>query len=151
MRRSERADDRWSGHISLPGGHAHERDADLVATALRETEEEVGLVLIRERDLVGALDPVQARARGRRLATTIAPLVFAPPGPLEPTPGPEAAALLWLPLALAASGELDGVHALRDRSGAREFPCWRYAGEVVWGLTYHILADFLRRAGPVRP
>ena len=29
--------------------------------------------------------------------------------------------------------------------GARSFPCYRVAGEVVWGLTYRILSDFLGR------
>ena len=27
----------------------------------------------------------------------------------------------------------------------RTFPCYRVEGDVVWGLTYRILADFLAR------
>ena len=45
--------------------------ATLVDTAIRETREEVGVDLTAHGTLVGALDPLQARARGKRLATTI--------------------------------------------------------------------------------
>src|SRR3954462_3287692 len=48
MKRTEREGDPWSGHISLPGGGHHPTDGDLLATAIRETQEELGI------DLAGA-------------------------------------------------------------------------------------------------
>ena len=90
MRRAEREGDPWSGQVSLPGGHAEESDLDLVATAIRETQEEVGIDLDRDSGLLGALEPIQARARGGLLDTTIAPFVFESTGEFETTLGPEA-------------------------------------------------------------
>ena len=44
-----------AGQISFPGGRAEDRDADPIDTALRETEEEIGLT--RDRiEVVGCLD-----------------------------------------------------------------------------------------------
>ena len=36
IRRTTREDDRWSGHMALPGGRASEQDADSVAVAVRD-------------------------------------------------------------------------------------------------------------------
>lgn len=146
MQRAERRGDRWSGQISLPGGHEEPEDPTLVDTAIRETIEEVGVDLSAHGTLLGALDPLQARARGRRLATTISPIVFAEDTRTEITLGPEAADAFWFPLFEAASGVLDDTYRY-ERGGERgDFPCWRWEERVVWGLTRNILADLIRRA-----
>ena len=146
MRRAERAGDRWSGQIGLPGGHADAKDADLLATAVREVREEVGLELARDARLVGSLHPVQARARGTLFQMWITPFVFCSTAELVPRPGPEAAEVFWFPLARARSGELAWTHRyLRDQE-ERVLPAWRDGERVVWGLTYEILSGFLRVA-----
>ena len=45
IRRADRAGDPWSGQLALPGGRREAVDEDLLATAIRETREETGLVL----------------------------------------------------------------------------------------------------------
>jgi 8-oxo-dGTP pyrophosphatase MutT (NUDIX family) len=60
IRRAKRSGDPWGGHMGLPGGRQESEDADLVATAIRETYEEVGILLPREA-LAGALDDVVPR------------------------------------------------------------------------------------------
>lgn len=146
MRRAERAGDRWSGQIGLPGGHAAAEDPDLLATALREVREEVGLDLARGARFVGNLHPVQAKARGTLFQMWITPFVFCSTAELVPRPGPEAAEVFWFPLARARSGELAWTHRyLRDQE-ERVLPAWRDGERVVWGLTYEILSGFLRVA-----
>lgn len=45
IKRTSRKKDPWSGDIALPGGRRDPGDIDDLATAIRETEEEVGLDL----------------------------------------------------------------------------------------------------------
>lgn len=144
MERAERDDDRWSGQISLPGGHAEEGDLDLVTTAARETQEEVGLDLAADAVLLGAMGPVQARARSGLLGTSIVPVVFGCTRVRELALGSEAVDAFWFPLDQARSGELDHTYRYEHRTLVRELPAWSYEGRVVWGLTYGILRDLLR-------
>ena len=74
IRRSEREGDPWSGHVALPGGRAELEDVDLAATAIRETAEEVGVLLDRTQ-LLGALDDVAPRSSVPRIFT-VRPFVF---------------------------------------------------------------------------
>ena len=146
MERVQDERDPWSGQVSLPGGHEEDGDPDLVATAVRETREELGIDL-GSATLGGAFGPVRARVRGRLLQTTIVPVVFVPNRRPAVELGPEAAAAFWLPLRQAAAGELDGIHVLGGEGPRRELPCWNWEGRVVWGLTHLILGDLLSRAG----
>jgi 8-oxo-dGTP pyrophosphatase MutT (NUDIX family) len=60
-----RADDggQHGGQLGLPGGKPEPADADLLATALREAEEEVGLRPDTV-DVLAALDPLATQATG---------------------------------------------------------------------------------------
>ncbi|HEX6006859.1 MAG TPA: NUDIX domain-containing protein, partial [Burkholderiales bacterium] len=61
IKRAEQESDPWSGHVALPGGRRNRHDSDLLHTALRETEEEVGIAVGRDLQLIGALDEVSPR------------------------------------------------------------------------------------------
>lgn len=143
MKRVERADDRWSGHISLPGGRESPSDADLLATAVRETREEVGVDLHAGARLIGRLEPVRAVARGRVEPMIIAPFVFLQTGPVTVELGHEAQQAFWFPLDRAVSGELTDEYRYVLGPETRILPSWRYEGHVVWGLTYRMLDDLL--------
>ncbi|MEM0172946.1 MAG: CoA pyrophosphatase [Sulfolobaceae archaeon] len=49
IKRKERNNDPWSGHMALPGGR-RQKDEDCKQTAIRETKEEVGIspIIIKE-------------------------------------------------------------------------------------------------------
>jgi len=112
MQRAERDGDRWSGHVSMPGGNFDPRDEDLRATAIRETREEVGLDLAECAQGLGRLDAIQAVARGKILPMTITPFVFALVEDRPLALGPEAAAAFWLPLEDAARGARAAHHRM---------------------------------------
>src|SRR5689334_15998890 len=77
IRRAEHPSDPWSGHMAFPGGRRDEIDTDLIATARRETLEEIGLDLTARAQLLTRMPDVPAIARGRRTGLVIAPFVFA--------------------------------------------------------------------------
>ncbi|MCO4763716.1 MAG: CoA pyrophosphatase [Myxococcales bacterium] len=146
MQRVQRDTDRWSGHVSFPGGMADPVDGDLVDTAMRETHEEVGLRLVRTA-LVGRSDDQVAIARGKALPMAITPYVFRLQGERpELTLGPEAASAFWLPLRAVVSGELDGVYVWSKGPLRKELPCWHYEGFTVWGLTHQMLSKLIEFA-----
>ncbi|MBA3397103.1 MAG: CoA pyrophosphatase [Deltaproteobacteria bacterium] len=139
MKRAEREGDPWSGHISLPGGGYQDGDADMLATAIRETHEELGIELAGARYL-GNLPALHPRTSGPN-GIEVTPFVFHTTMALEPVCGPEALAAFWLPLELAASGAIDDTY--KYPTAEMTFPAWSYAGHVIWGLTWRILGDLI--------
>ena len=139
MKRVERAGDPWSGHISLPGGGYQAGDPDLLAAAIRETHEELGIQLAHT-ELLGSLAPLAPRTSGPALVE-VTPFVFQVAAEPVAVCGPEALSAFWLPLELAISGALDGTYVYPGSS--MTFPSWNYEGHVIWGLTRRILDDLI--------
>jgi len=143
MKRIEREGDPWSGHISLPGGGYDVEDGDLLATAIRETREELGIELPHDQ-LLGALSPLGPRSAGP-IPIEVTPFVFRCRTAPVAVCGPEALAAFWLPLDVARSGALDTTYTYPGT--ALTFPAWHYEGHVIWGLTRRILDDLIAAAG----
>jgi len=149
MKRAERLSDPWSGHVALPGGRAEPGDADLVATAVRETEEELGVDLRGDARLLGPLPAIPVTARGKILPMTVTPFVFVEERPCTPRLGVEAEAAFWLPLGDVARGALDDTCVYPYADPPLHLPCWRYEGQTVWGLTYRLVRSLLEELGAV--
>jgi 8-oxo-dGTP pyrophosphatase MutT (NUDIX family) len=150
MRRAEREGDPWSGHVSFPGGRAEPGDRDLLHTAIRETREEIGVDLEASARLIGGLAAIPATGRSTRPlpATSVTPFVFVEESPITPVPGPEAESVFWLPIATAATGAYDAEHEYTHQGSAMKFPCWRFNGYVIWGLTYRMLHTLIEAVAP---
>lgn len=140
IRRAEREGDPWSGHMAFPGGRRDEGDADLHATAVRETREEVGLDLATHGALLGRLADLEAIARAKRTGLFITPFVFALTGEATLVFDPEEVAeALWVPLGPLVRGDGAGTVFYEREGMSIELPCWRYEGRVIWGLTHRML------------
>jgi 8-oxo-dGTP pyrophosphatase MutT (NUDIX family) len=143
IRRAERAGDPWSGHMALPGGRQDPVDPDLMTTAIRETSEEVGLVL-RPNQLVGSLDDVVPRTPVLP-PIAVRPYVFLLDRRPELVLNPEVAAADWVPLDLLLHPETYHTVRLEIRGEDREFPAYRVEEAVVWGMTERILSGLLNQ------
>lgn len=132
---------RHAGEISFPGGRHDDADPDLVVTALREAEEEIGLARERVR-VVGGLPPVGTFVTSYKVHPFVA---------LAPTPGEagleanpaEVEAVLALSLAELRAGF--GMRRLVRRGVPFRTPTYRVGEELIWGATARILGLFLER------
>ncbi len=142
IRRAVFEGDPWSGHVALPGGHAHAGDESLLATARRETMEEVGIDLERTAELLGQLGE-QSPMTGSAL--TVTPFYFAIGAPVSLQLSPEVEEAFWVPLGPIAQGERDSFYRLERGGTSLSFPAWQVGTQLVWGLTYRMLSEFLLR------
>ena len=142
IRRAERADDPWSGQVALPGGRYEPDDADLLATAIRETHEETGVDLsVAER--LGALDDLYPRTPTLP-PVVVRPFVFALASRPALVASAEVQRAFWLPLARFAEPGVRRDLTLALRGVERTFPAYLVGEEVIWGMTERILTSFLR-------
>ncbi len=138
IQRAEHPGDRWSGHVSMPGGRQDDGDRDLLATAIRETREEVGVDLAGAAHL-GRLAATRAIAKGKVLPMTITPFVFHLAVDAPITLNREATASFWFPLDRAATGELDAKYDYKLGPLQLQLDCWKWEDRTVWGLTFEML------------
>jgi 8-oxo-dGTP pyrophosphatase MutT (NUDIX family) len=151
IQRAEQEGDPWSGHMALPGGRREPRDRSLLSTALRETEEEVGIV-VPDTLILGALDELRPTSR-HRFRLTIAPYVAAVPVETTPVPAPaEVEVAVWMPLPHLLDDEAVDEVLIELEGESFSLPALNYQEYVIWGLTHRILTDFMdvaREAGLV--
>jgi 8-oxo-dGTP pyrophosphatase MutT (NUDIX family) len=148
IQRAEHDLDPWSGHMALPGGHGDPGDDSLVATAVREIFEEVGLDLVEHAELLGRLPEVEAHPR----QLTIFPLVFELVAGPEPVPNPrEVQRIVWARIDHLRAPAARTGYEITMRQQRHRFPAFDVDGHTVWGLTYRILLDLLTLVEPVSP
>jgi 8-oxo-dGTP pyrophosphatase MutT (NUDIX family) len=149
IRRAEHPRDPWSGQVAFPGGRVEPGDADLRATAQRETAEELGLDLGRDAEFIGALDEVRALARMRPMNLAIAPFVFRLRSDATPLRlSDEVTSAHWLPLDELLSSRHRSSLEYQHQGERITLPCLRYDGLVIWGLTYRMFGSLLEALGP---
>ena len=130
---------RHPGEISFPGGRPEPGDADLVQTALRETEEEIGLAPAAVR-VAGALRPTPTIATGYAIYPFVGVIEPGARWTLSPT---EVASVLELTLTDLRAGY--GRRRLLRRGLPIRTDTFVVGDELIWGATARILQDLLER------
>jgi 8-oxo-dGTP pyrophosphatase MutT (NUDIX family) len=126
---------RHAGEISFPGGRRDPEDLDLRATALRETEEEIGLPRQQVR-VLGALPPVSTFATGYLIHPFVG---LISPGQRWRASPLEVDAVLELPLRALLAGR---TRTPMERRGfSFETEAYIVDEHVIWGATARILDD----------
>src|SRR6185369_14191188 len=101
--------------------------------------------LARAGELLGALDEVRAMARMRPLDLVIAPYVFRLRAPVDPVPNLEVRSVHWVPLSVLSGPEHRSTHHYEHAGTELRFPCVRWDGLVIWGLTYRMCTSLFER------
>jgi len=128
-----------SGQISLPGGGWEEEDASLQETALREAQEEIGIVT-DTLELLGSLTTLYVPPSHNIVHPFVA---YTPQRPaFQPDPQ-EVAELLEISLQLLLDPATRREEDWMWRGAPLHVPFYAVGEHKVWGATAIILAEFL--------
>jgi 8-oxo-dGTP pyrophosphatase MutT (NUDIX family) len=146
IKRAEAERDPWSGHVACPGGRAEPGDADLAATAARETLEETGVDVVRDGRILGHLDDITPVYQ--HLPTlVIRPYVAIVRRDVHIVASHEVASAFWVPLEELRTPASWGTDTVHVRGTDRTVSVFRHGAYTVWGLTERVLRQFLDYAG----
>ena len=131
-----------AGQISFPGGRVEEEDPSPVATALRETEEEIGLSRAHV-EILGYL-PEYRTGTGFRVTPVVA--LVKPPFELA-LDAFEVAEAFEVPLAFLLDPANHQRHSLHYRGALRHFFAMPYGDYFIWGATAGMIRSLTDRLG----
>ena len=143
IHRAEHPDDPWSGQMGLPGGRVDPGDASPLATALRETREEIGLDLARVGRELGRLSEVRTHLPLGSVPHCVVPFAFAVDGDPALRPNEEVQETLWVPLSFLLDRGNRSAFTWVMKGLPLPMPCYTYRGRVIWGLTLKIVDELL--------
>ena len=121
-----------AGEIAFPGGKWSEQDVDLLDTAIRETQEEIGLQ-IPKTDVIGQLENVQTLNSG----FTITPFVSVLDNIPKLYTNSEVETILHIPLfkfLQTLSDDKDPLH-----NSIQEMYTLEHESKIIWGASARIL------------
>jgi 8-oxo-dGTP pyrophosphatase MutT (NUDIX family) len=125
-----------AGQISFPGGGMEPEDADAVAAALRETEEEIGLA----RDRIEILGRLDLYVTGTGFEVTPVVGLIRPPFPVTPDPF-EVAEIFEVPLDFLVDPANRERHSREFNGRTRHFYALPYRERFIWGATAGMLVN----------
>lgn len=140
LRRVTHPNDPWSGHFSFPGGRKENKDRDLLATCIRETREETGIIL--DEDQLQQRLPLEPAGLRLRNPLWVEPFLFIiPDHPPLTLNQQEIKSACWLSARQFQDIEL---HSSAEMLPGRSFPVYPLEDYYLWGFTYRLLRTILR-------
>lgn len=128
-----------AGEVAWPGGKVDEQDQSLSDTALRETQEEIGLQT-QEVELLGGLASFVSK-----FGLWVTPFVGLVPADakLQANPG-EIEEIFEVPLLFLLNNRRIATERLDRQNEVQFAPVYQYQNFRIWGLTALILEEFLK-------
>jgi 8-oxo-dGTP pyrophosphatase MutT (NUDIX family) len=130
-----------AGQISFPGGKQERQDLDLVQTALREAEEEVG-IKAQEVEIIGRLSPLLIPVNGYEVHPMVAYCAHKPVFKIDPQ---EVAQLIEVDISHLLDTDNIKIRSFesKDRFKLKEAPYFRLNQHQIWGATAMMIAELL--------
>ncbi|MBO9507394.1 CoA pyrophosphatase [Thalassospira sp. A3_1] len=126
-----------AGQISFPGGRQEDHDNTLEETALRETEEEIGLARVHI-ELVGRLDDYYT-VTGYQVTPVVG--LITPPFDLAPD-AHEVAEVFEVPLEFILEPRNQKLQTVTFEGAKRRYFAIPYCEYYIWGATAGMLVNF---------
>ncbi|MCK9451716.1 MAG: CoA pyrophosphatase [Bacteroidales bacterium] len=135
-----------SGQIAFPGGRYETFDRDLINTALRETEEEVG---VPQKDVhpIGQLTEIYIRPSNFDVLPVIGWTSTVPLIKIDPV---EVSSAFCVSLSALTNPTCKTKQEILMANEQRlEVPCFAIDGKIIWGATSMILNEFTEIISPI--
>jgi len=129
-----------AGEVAFPGGRREPTDLDLVHTALRETEEEIGLPATQI-EVIGRLSTLVS-LHGIRVTPIVGLL---PEQPCFKPSAAEIADVFQVPLNFFCEQPRSATHCIRYQGQPYYVPSWRWQGFHIWGLTAVMIVELVNQ------
>lgn len=130
-----------AGEVAFPGGKRDASDASIIATALRESREEIGLPEDRV-EVIGELDAFTSKVGLR-----VQPIIGMVPCEQLLVPNPdEIESIFRVPVEFFLTADVSYTHRFRFMGQEMTVPSFNYGDYVIWGLTAFMIVDLMKRA-----
>lgn len=129
-----------SGQISFPGGKYEDADNNLVITALREANEEIGIDT-KNVTVLGNLSAMYIPVSNFKVTPVVGYYTGMPVFNISPA---EVAGLIHMPLAHFIDENNRGLGTVDVRGNNYEVPVFKAGTHQIWGATAMILSEFVQ-------
>lgn len=136
------------GQVSFPGGRREEQDADAVATALREAEEETGLDPAGV-EVLATLSELPLAASNHRVTPVLG--WWRSPSSVVAVDHAETVEVFRVPVAQLLDPSIRFTSTISRMGRTWKGPAFDVDGTIVWGFTAMVLDGIFDAAGWTRP